>query len=91
MPYRVTDFARLQDIPGVGPSIAEDLRRLDIHSPSDLIGADPQELYERWMMQSGVPERCMLYVFRCAVYCTNTAPSRRQEKKMLWWSWKDSK
>ena len=36
-----TDLHRLEDIPNVGSSIAGDLRRLGITTPSDLPGRDP--------------------------------------------------
>ncbi len=37
----------LQRIPGVGPSIARDLRGLGIRRVSDLKGRDPEALYEQ--------------------------------------------
>ncbi len=80
----------LTDLPGVGPSIAEDLRGLGYRRPADLVGGDPEEMYERWMQSSGVPERCMLYVFRCAVYCAETPVSSREPERTQWWNWKDA-
>ena len=41
------DVMRLEDIPNVGPSIADDLRLLDIFEPLQLVGRDPYELYRR--------------------------------------------
>ena len=35
---------RLEDIPNNGPSIADDLRSLDIFEPAQLVGRDPYEL-----------------------------------------------
>ena len=80
---------QLQQIPGVGPSICADLRRLGIEKVADLKGRDPQQLYQRLMRKEGRHvDRCVLYVFRCAVYY---ATSRNPDPdKLLWWNWKDS-
>lgn len=78
----------LQSIPGVGPSIAQDLRDLGIHRVADLKGRHPEELYERLCVQRGVhQDRCLLYVFRCAVYFASTP--RPRAEKLKWWNWKD--
>jgi hypothetical protein len=42
-----SQVTKLTDLPNVGPSIAEDLKLLGIHSPSELKGQDPIELYDR--------------------------------------------
>ena len=80
----------LQRIPGVGPAIAEDLYGLGIRSVAALRDQDPEVLYARLRAQLGQPvDRCMLYVFRCAVYFA----SHRQHdpQKLKWWYWKDSR
>ncbi len=78
----------LQLIPGVGLSIAEDLWDVGIHSIADLHGRDPEELFNRLQARAGAPvDRCVLYVFRCAVYY---ASHERHEPELLnWWHWKD--
>ena len=43
----------LQRIPGVGPSIAADLRRLGLRRPADLAGRDPQALYDEFERLTG--------------------------------------
>jgi hypothetical protein len=79
----------LQAIPGVGPSIAEDLRALGIKDPTGLRGKDPETLYDRSNRLRGVTQdRCLLYVFRCAVYFAST--SRHQPEKLKWWNWSDA-
>lgn len=79
----------LQRIPGVGPSIAEDLRGIGITRIADLKGEDPERLYSRSNAKRGiVQDRCLLYVFRCAVYFATTP--RPNPKKLDWWAWKDS-
>jgi len=78
----------LQAIPGVGPSIAEDLRALGIDDPTDLRGRDPEDLYDRINRIRGVKQdRCLLYVFRCAVYFAGT--SRHRPELLKWWNWSD--
>lgn len=78
----------LQRIPGVGPSIAEDLRGIGIKRIADLKGKDPERLYSRSNAKRGlVQDRCLLYVFRCAVYFAETP--KPNPKKLDWWAWKD--
>lgn len=79
----------LQRIPGVGPSIARDLREIGVERISDLRGRDPERLYARSNRARGVvQDRCLLYVFRCAVYFASTA--RPKPALLNWWAWKDS-
>jgi hypothetical protein len=82
----------LTDLPGVGKSIAEDLRNIGIHRVDDLKGMDPQRLYELSNGHAGkVQDRCLLYVFRCAVYAAETLEVKREPEKSKWWNWKDEK
>lgn len=78
----------LQIIPGVGPSIAVDLRELGIRQVADLKGRDPERMYQALIARRGMhQDRCLLYVFRCAVYFAST--KRPQPEKLKWWNWKD--
>lgn len=78
----------LRRIPGVGPTIARDLLRLGIRTVPELRGADPQALYEALCRDQGMHvDRCMLYVFRCAVYFAGDGP--HDPELLLWWNWKD--
>ena len=64
----------LQRIPGVGPSIARDLRGLGIRRVAELRGREPEARYRRINEQRGERrDPCLLYVFRCAVYFASTA------------------
>ena len=78
----------LQSIPGVGPKIAQSLRALGCRGIEDLAWRDPQRRYDDLCRLRGAPvDRCVLYVFRCAVYY---AGRRRHDPELLkWWSWKD--
>jgi hypothetical protein len=79
----------LRTIPGVGPSIAADLRALGFEDPTGLRGKDPERLYARSNALRGVvQDRCLLYVFRCAVYFAST--SRHQPELLKWWNWSDA-
>lgn len=75
-------------IPGVGKSIAKDLQAIGITSVCDLKGKNPQKLYHLSNGQAGqTQDRCLLYVFRCAVYYANGG---RDPEKLKWWNWKDN-
>jgi hypothetical protein len=59
---------RLEDIPNIGPSIADDLRALDIYEPAQLAGRDPYELYRRSNAIAGVvQDPCLCDAFIAAV------------------------
>lgn len=79
----------LRRIPGVGPSIADDLWNIGIHRVEDLRGADPDDLYERsCRFQRCRIDRCLLYVCRCAVYF---ATKKKHDPELLkWWKWSDA-
>jgi len=78
----------LLEIPGVGPSIARDLHRLGIEHVADLRGRSPESLYQDLCEQVGRPvDRCVLYVFRCAVYFASESP--HDPELLKWWNWKD--
>ena len=78
----------LQQIPGVGKKIAEDLWTLGIRSVHDLKDTDPEALYRKLAARKGSRvDRCVLYVLRCAVYYAST---RSHDPELLkWWNWKD--
>jgi hypothetical protein len=77
----------LQTIPGVGPSIARDLRQLGVRRVADLKKRDPEQLYRRLGEIRGVrQDPCVLYTFRCAVYFAGT--KRPDPERLKWWWWK---
>lgn len=80
----------LTDIPGVGPSIAADLSGLDIREVSDLRGRSPERLYRKLCENAGqTVDRCVLYVFRCAVYYASE--TKHEPELLKWWNWKDAR
>ena len=77
-----------RQIPGVGKNIAEDLWNLGLRSVSDLKNQDPEALYMRLCDYQGTHvDRCMLYVFRCAVYYASN--DVYDAELLKWWNWKD--
>jgi hypothetical protein len=84
------DWHPLTEVPGVGPSIAENLWALGIRAVSDLKGRDPEELYRALCEYEGVlVDRCALYVFRCAVYYASEPV--HDPERLKWWNWKDGR
>ncbi len=80
----------LTQIPGVGKSIANDLLEIGITSIDDLRGKNPEVLYDLSNQHCGVvQDRCLLYVFRCAVYFASTPKAKQKEDLLKWWNWKD--
>lgn len=84
------DAARnLQQIPGIGKSLCIDLIDLGYRRAEELKGADPEKMYQDLVELRGEPvDRCVLYVFRCAVYYASH--SRHQAELLKWWNWKDA-
>lgn len=81
----------LRTIPGIGPAMARDLWDLGVRTMEDLASRDSQEMYEALeALTGGHQDRCVLYVFRCAVYYAATPPEQRDPEKLKWWNWKDA-
>lgn len=78
----------LRNIPGVGKSMEHHFKSLGINSIEDLKGKDPEELYLQDCRNKGTDiDRCVLYVFRLAVYYAENEVHDRE--KLKWWYWKD--
>ena len=79
---------QLQVIPGIGPSMSQDLWDLGYRSVDDLQAEDPERMYRQHCAQvGGYVDRCVLYVFRCAVYYAET--EEHDPDLLKWWNWKD--
>ncbi len=90
MTQKETAIKDLRQIPGVGISLATDLWNIGITSIAQLKNKDPEELYFLSNQFAGaVQDRCVLYVFRCAVYYATTENEERDAEKLKWWNWKD--
>ena len=75
-------------IPGVGEKLAQKLMALGYARVDELSGEDPQAMYQRPLSLRGEHvDRCVLYVFRCAVYFASNRV--HDPEKLKWWYWKD--
>jgi predicted RecB family nuclease len=84
-----SSLADLMQIPGVGISLATDLQNIGILRVSDLVGKDAHELFAQSNHFAGqVQDRCVLYVFACAIYYAETGESQRDPELLKWWNWK---
>lgn len=84
-PRVITELSR---IPGVGPSLAADLFLLGVREVAELRGRNPESMYAELCDRVGARvDRCVLYVFRCAVYYAGE--SRPDPELLKWWNWKD--
>jgi hypothetical protein len=87
---REQSIKELKTIPGIGKSIASDLWNIGIKKIADLKKQDPELLYDLSNRFAGTTQdRCLLYVFRCAVYYASTPENQQEPEKLLWWNWKD--
>ena len=85
---RTTSRNGLQSIPGVGPRIEQVLTDLGYGVVGDLVGQDPETMYDRLCRQRGQHiDRCVLYVFRCAVYYAEN--DVHDPALLKWWNWKN--
>lgn len=81
---------QLQQIPGVGKVVAEDLYNLKIFSIDDLKNKNADRVYDAHnKFRGSVQDRCMLYTFRCAVDYANKSEKERKIYKLNWWHFKN--
>lgn len=84
----MTEQTPLSKIPGVGKNMAEHLQGIGITCVEQLKGADPEQLYVQDCARQGVTlDRCVLFVYRCAVYYASN--ESHEPDKLKWWNWKD--
>lgn len=63
-------------------------RDIGIKRVADLKGKNPEELFEKDCLQKGFrDDRCVLYIFRLAVYYAEH--ETHEEEKLKWWYWKE--
>lgn len=78
----------LRKIPGVGAKIAQRLVNLGYTDISSLRGKDPMALcLEDCSFAGEKLDRCLLYVYRLAVYYADN--ETHDPQKLQWWNWKD--
>lgn len=72
-------------IPGVGKNMKQHFIELGITNVEALIDKDPEQMYEADKMRcDGELDRCVLYVYRCAVEFAKT-----RNPNLKWWDFKD--
>ena len=77
----------LQRIPGVGPAMEKRLVKLGFRSVAQLGGQTAEEIYARdCALEGEALDRCVLYVYRLAVYFSEGG---RESEQLKWWNWKD--
>lgn len=77
-----------QKIPGVGKNLSKDFIDLGYQKINDLKGESPETMYQNLIDLRGENiDRCVLYVFRCAVYYADN--TIHQPDLLKWWNWKD--
>lgn len=79
----------LQEMPGVGPSIAQDLFDVCVYAVKQMGFMDVDELFANLEKQNGKTDPCVLYVFRAAKYYASTKDPETELLK--WQNWKDKK
>ena len=88
MYQQLTPKTDLCAIPGVGPNMKQHMIRLGYHWVEDLKQANPEEMYQQdCILHGGQLDRCVLYVYRLAVYFATTPNPELQ--KLKWWYWKE--
>ena len=76
--------------PGVGKNIAQDLVDLGYSKVEELRTENPEEMYQNLITLRGHHvDRCVLYVFKCAIYFASN--SVHDPELLKWWNWKDNK
>ena len=77
-----SEVHRFQDIPNIGPAMADDFRLLGVAKPSDLAGRDPMDLYRSLCEATGKrQDPCVLDTFMAACDFMSGAPARP------WWNY----
>ncbi len=82
-------MTELRRIPTIGANMEEQLIRLGYSTLDSLIGQDPEEMYRRdTVLHGGSLDRCVLYVYRLAVYYAENR-DHLDPDLCRWWAWKD--
>lgn len=75
-------YTRLEQIPNIGPSLAEDLRLIGVSHPRDLIRQNPYSMYEELCRKTRQRhDPCVIDAFISAVRFMQGEPKRP------WWAY----
>jgi hypothetical protein len=81
-PVNRADITDLEDIPNIGPSLADKLRLIGVQAPGDLLGKDPYKMHDDLCRITGVcHDPCVIDVFIAAVRFMAGEPARP------WWKY----
>lgn len=87
---KASEASRLEDIPNVGKSIANDLRQIGIRTPQQLQGQNGLDLYHKLNQTTGVHnDPCVADTFMAAVDFMNGGRAKpwwkftKERKKLL--------
>lgn len=90
MPRQPKKKSDLLEIPGIGQTFVTDFARIGVKSQTDLVDADPDELFLRLKTENNslghATSKNYLYVLRMAIYY---ASGGRDHGKLKWHVWKD--
>ena len=79
-PDNPADAVLLEQLPGIGPAMAADLRLLGIIQPDQLTGRDAYSLYDSLCEKTGARhDPCVIDVFLGAIHYMNTGEA------LPWW------
>ena len=87
-PHKVdrTRVKKLTDLPNVGKATADDLCLLGFHSPEQLAGKCPFEMYERLCLETRQRhDPCVIDVFMSITHFMNGEPPRP------WWEFTETR
>jgi pathogenicity locus Cdd1 protein len=80
LPVARQELRALEELPNIGPSLAESLRAVGVRRPKDLVGKDPFALYDSLCRATrSHQDPCVLDTFISAVRFMEGAPARP------WW------
>jgi len=80
IPDDPADAIHLEQLPGIGPAMAADLRLLGITHPAELTGQDAYRLYDSLCKRTGARhDPCVIDVFLGAIHYMNTG------EVLPWW------
>jgi|WetSurMetagenome_2_1015567.scaffolds.fasta_scaffold22808_4 hypothetical protein len=78
--------SRLEALPNIGRSMADDLRLIGIDHPKKLVGKDPFKLYDKLCKATGTrQDPCVLDVFMAAVHFMEKGDP------LPWWSFTEER
>ncbi|MDR1483117.1 MAG: winged helix-turn-helix transcriptional regulator [Synergistaceae bacterium] len=87
-PTNPSGKSELERIPGIGKNMARHLTNIGYDTIESLKGQDPEKIYLKDCSYQGAKvDRCVLYVYRLAVYYAEN--ETHEPDKLKWWNWKD--